>query len=195
MNEKRALRIKVRERLQTLMQNDRELASRALCQRSLAIGEVSRAQTVMAFVPMGDEPDIRPLIEELLFNDKSVLLPKMQDDTIIPVRYLANETLIRSCFGSLEPDVCFAAPAHEIDVIFVPGVAFDENGHRMGRGKGHYDRFLAPLNCIKIGLCFETQIEDFVPSEPHDIWMDAVVTDKRLIVCKKDLRLSSNNKP
>ena len=67
----------------------------------------------------------------------------------------------------------------ELDVVVVPGVAFTANGHRLGQGGGHFDRFLPRLRsgCLRVGVCFREQLVDDVPSEPHDVVLDAVVSD------------------
>ena len=65
----------------------------------------------------------------------------------------------------------------DIDLAVIPGMAFDRDGHRLGRGKGFYDKLLPGIKCRKIGLCFSFQLADSVPIEPHDIVMDMVLTD------------------
>lgn len=72
------------------------------------------------------------------------------------------------------------------DLILVPGIAFGQNGERLGRGKGFYDRFLESSKALKIGICFEEQIIENVPTEKWDINMDYIITNQRLIKCKGD---------
>ncbi len=69
----------------------------------------------------------------------------------------------------------------ELDVVVVPGVAFTATGHRLGQGGGHFDRFLPRLRsgCLRVGVCYREQLVDDVPSEPHDVVLDAVVSDAR----------------
>ena len=74
-------------------------------------------------------------------------------------------------------------PATEIDLVVVPGVAFDAAGRRLGRGRGHYDATLAglPAGAARIGLAFELQLVPEIPEEPHDVRLDAVVTEARVL--------------
>ena len=80
------------------------------------------------------------------------------------------------------PDDAPRVSVSEVDVVVVPGVAFDVRGGRLGRGRGHYDATLArlPARAWKVGLAFDAQIVDAVPSEPHDTPLDAIVTETRL---------------
>ena len=126
---------------------------------------------------------------------KTVVLPIVHEGIVVPCRYRAGDALMRSAYGALEPDIRHATDPFEIELAFVPGVAFDQCGHRLGRGMGHYDRFLSQLCCVKVGVCFEAQIESFVPNEPHDVIMDAVCTDYRLIVCSKTVTPHGGNMP
>jgi len=70
-------------------------------------------------------------------------------------------------------------------VILIPGLAFTERGERLGRGKGFYDKYLSHYHGIKIGVCFSEQLEDRLPTEKHDVTLDYIVTDKKIINCKR----------
>ena len=83
--------------------------------------------------------------------------------------------------GILEPAKSMPASAAELRVVLVPGLAFDAKGGRLGHGKGHFDRLLAKTNALRIGLCFENHLVEAVPMESHDVRMDVVVTEKRMI--------------
>ena len=75
---------------------------------------------------------------------------------------------------------------NRLDLALVPGLGFDARGHRLGRGKGHYDRLLAGFTGMKIGVAFDFQIVTEVPREPHDIALDAVVTPTRWLQARSD---------
>ena len=72
-------------------------------------------------------------------------------------------------------------PPHALDVILIPGIAFDRRGHRIGSGKGYYDRFLTRTQAVRIGLAYDFQVIDRVPAEPHDVKMDWIVTESEMI--------------
>ena len=92
---------------------------------------------------------------------------------------------MKGAFSVYEPDSAELADINEIDVVIVPGVAFDKSGTRIGFGKGCYDRFLKQISSVKIGFCYEFQICDKIIADEHDINMDYLVTEKGLIKCDK----------
>lgn len=79
------------------------------------------------------------------------------------------------------PKIAWAVPENEIDLIIVPGVAFDRQRNRLGRGKGFYDRLLSTLNVPKIGISYDFQLKDQIPVEPFDRKMDLIITEKEII--------------
>jgi 5-formyltetrahydrofolate cyclo-ligase len=87
----------------------------------------------------------------------------------------------KKAHGILEPVQAAPASPSDLRVIVVPGVAFDGQGGRLGHGRGHFDRLLSPCGALLVGLCFENRFVDAVPMEPHDIRMDVVVTERRMI--------------
>ena len=140
---------------------------------------LNAAQTMVAYYPLPDEVDIRPLLDEWIADGKTVFLPKVMDsDTMELRRYTGRDDLQEGTFHILEPaGELFAADA-SVDVILVPGIAFDAVGHRLGRGRGYYDRFLSSLRTVPsefIGVCFDFQKVEEVPVDAHDIAMDAVI--------------------
>ncbi len=183
MKDKSRLRKTVLSRVGRMTKQEKEMASMLASQNAMLTTEVKNANAVMLFASMEDEPDIWALVDTLLERGKIVMLPVIHNGSIVPVEYCPDDILLSNRYGTLEPDIRYEQPVDIIDVVIIPGVAFDERGHRLGRGGSYYDRFLSSLSCIRIGLCFEVQIELRVPFEPHDAVMDAVCTDKRLIVC------------
>ncbi len=135
------------------------------------------SKVVMAYWPLPDEVDIRPLINRLVAKGKTVLLPKVTGDTTMELRrYTSVDDLREGAFRIMEPIGSSFTDYDRIDTVLVPGMAFDAAGHRLGRGRGYYDRFLsAHPGLHKIGVCFPFQRVDQVPTDPHDIRMDEVV--------------------
>ena len=134
--------------------------------------------TFLTYWPLPDEVDIRPLIDQLVAEGKTVVLPKVTgDETMELRRYTSRDDLQEGAFHILEPVGEPFTDYDQIDVALVPGMAFDAAGHRLGRGKGYYDRFLAAHpHLYKIGVCFPFQRVAEVPSEAHDIIMDEVIS-------------------
>lgn len=138
------------------------------------------AAFVMAYYSLADEVCTHQFLDELVAAGKTVLLPEVLDDTTMCLRqYRSQADLREGAFHIMEPvGECFTDYSL-IDVVLVPGVAFDVQGHRLGRGKGYYDRFLHRIRRNSrpqlVGVCFDFQKVAEVPVEPYDIPMDIVV--------------------
>ena len=137
------------------------------------------AQTIVAYYSLDDEVCTHSLINELLAAGKTVYLPKViSAEEMVLCRYTGPESLQQGAFGIMEPVGDTLSTNTTIDVVLVPGMAFDAEGHRLGRGKGYYDRFLSTLANPRprlIGVCFDFQKVDVVPTEPCDVSVDVVV--------------------
>lgn len=119
---------------------------------------------------------------EKWYDRKQLLLPLVVGDDLRLLPYKGFNSLTPGAFGIPEPtDTETAVNESEIDLIIVPGVAFDRKLNRMGRGKGYYDRLLSTLQVPKIGICFDFQLQESVPVEPFDRKMDMVITEKDII--------------
>lgn len=136
------------------------------------------AERVMLYYPLWDEVDCRPLFESALAAGKRVILPTVVGDDIVPVEITAETEWRVGEFGIKEPVA--GRYDGEIDLIVIPGMAFDGEGNRLGRGKGYYDRFLElHPGAYRLGLCFDFQMIESVPTEPFDRKMDEVITVPR----------------
>ena len=147
-------------------------------------GRLENKKTVMAYWPLADEVDVRQLIDRIVAEGRVALLPKVTGDTTMELRrYTSPADLTEGAFHIMEPVGDPFTDYDQIDAVLVPGMAFDAAGHRLGRGKGYYDRFLAahfsPLtphpSPLLIGVCFPFQRVAEVPSEEHDVVMDEVI--------------------
>lgn len=138
---------------------------------------VKAAQTILLYSALPDEVPTQGLIDELVAQGKPVLLPRVVSDTEMELRrYTGHSDLCPGAFGILEPVGELFTAYERIDIGIIPGMAFDAAGHRLGRGKGYYDRFLARVPLMyKIGLSFSWRLLDHVPCDEHDIIMDEVV--------------------
>ena len=148
--------------------------------------EYKKAKNVMFFVSFGNEVHTHEMIKQAL-KDKIVIAPKVLNHDIEPSVIMSLDNLVPTGkFGILEPIDLMKIAYKNIDLILVAGIAFDNEGYRLGYGLGFYDIFLAKLpKAIKIGLAFDFQVVDKVPREEHDVPVDTIVTDKRVIECKK----------
>lgn len=134
------------------------------------------ANTVMLYHALPDEPDTHPLLEKYAAS-KNIVLPCVEGDDIVPRVYRGEQDLRIGAYGIAEPIGPVFEDLPAISFILVPGVAFDAAGHRLGRGKGYYDRFLSalPARPYLLGTCFAWQEIPHVPAEPHDVLMDSVL--------------------
>jgi len=138
------------------------------------------AKTVMVYYPINNEVDLRSLVKKY-HDEKVFLLPATLPGHLIDVRqYVKNEPLVKGRYGIPEPKT--PAWKGDIDLVLVPGVAFDKELHRLGRGGGYYDRFLKRLKVgKKIGVCYDFQLHDNLPHAIFDQMMDRVVTPSKTI--------------
>ena len=139
------------------------------------------ARVVMAYYALPDEVCTRQLIDDLLAEGKTVLLPKVLDDETMELRrYTGPDSLCEGAFHIMEPVGEPFTDYQQIDVALIPGMAFDAQGHRLGRGKGYYDRFLSQSSIFNfqfkaIGVCFDFQKVTEVPVGPHDVSVNLVI--------------------
>ena len=174
MTTKQELRQAIRRQKQMFSGDDASEALRQLRQHPRLIN----ADTLLLYSALQDEVPTQSLLDELVAQGKTVLLPRVVSDTDMELRqYTGLQDLQVGAFGILEPTGKLFTDYEKIDVAVVPGMAFDKEGHRLGRGKGYYDRFLRLLpKTYKIGICFSWQLVDNVPTDEHDILMDQIMT-------------------
>jgi 5-formyltetrahydrofolate cyclo-ligase len=184
---KSELRIEMRAKLHAMTAEQRHGASAQACKLLRQQQIWTNAQSVMFYSTLTDELDFSPLIDEAFSLGKTVALPKFVESTKSYTPFKISHAQ-RDCavgkFGIVEPTAtCAEFPANRLDLILVPGVAFDLTGHRLGRGQGHYDRLLAHVTGIKCGVAFDEQLVQRIPAEAHDIRMNCVLTPTRFIEC------------
>jgi 5-formyltetrahydrofolate cyclo-ligase len=114
---------------------------------------------------------------------KKIFLPVVDGDQLHLYRYTGKDTLKKNAFDIWEPDTSLlqTTSTEDIDLIIVPGIAFDRQRNRMGRGKGYYDRLLASSTAPCIGICFQFQLFEHVPADAHDRKMTLIITEQEII--------------
>lgn len=133
------------------------------------------AQTVMAYWSIKGEVFTHDFVRKWS-SKKRIILPSVDRDVMNLKWFDGSEKLIAGdLYGIPEPDGPLFTEYEMIDLIIVPGVAFDKKNNRMGRGKAYYDKFLHNLNAPKIGICFNFQLFDDIPFDANDIKMDVVI--------------------
>jgi 5-formyltetrahydrofolate cyclo-ligase len=146
---------------------DRAQRARQVCDRLRAGGLIDRTRAVVAYVALGSEVDPASALPPVARSQRPIYRPDWRGD--------------RRSFVSISGDCALEGMGAGV-LILVPGVAFDTQGVRLGRGAGWYDRILPYFpEALKIGLAFEEQITSSLPEEPWDVPMDLVVTDQRVL--------------
>lgn len=177
---KRAHRERARAARRELSAEARAAASRAIASRALELPEVSRARSVLAYAALPEEADPSPLIAELLRRGARIALPRVCGPATLALHWMpAGAAVVPGPFGIAEPRAeSETASVEELDLVLVPGVAFDESCSRLGFGGGYYDTLLAelPAGVPTVGLALDEQLCGPVPTEDHDAPMDFVVT-------------------
>ena len=184
---KAALRKQIRAALRNISPVARHAASAQLCARLKEQPVWKTASSVLFFAPLPDEADVWPLLEETAASGKIAALPRFDavDQTYVACRIRHPRTEIAiGQFGIREPKTgCAEVALNRLDLILAPGVAFDDRGRRLGRGRGFYDRLLAETCGLKCGIAFDEQIAGEVPAEAHDQRMNLILTPTRCLRC------------
>ncbi len=187
---KAAIREDLLARRAAISTAERAAWSAAIAERVRALDPWRRAETVHAYVgALPGEVETRPLIEAALAEGKRVVCPRVAWRPARLEHYAvqALAELVENERGLWEPDPARAAAveAGEIDLVLVPGLAFDRAGRRLGLGAGFYDRFLGVLGATpKIALAFNLQVIDQVPTTVRDVSVDWIVTESQTIDCE-----------
>jgi len=172
MTDKQTLRRDIKTRIANLSAEDRRTQSEQLCARLARHPAISTAKSVGVFMPLPDEPDLIPLYTQLT---QHLALPVEESGVwhfreITDLHFRGSEN-----HGIRLPNLGKPVPAAELDVILVPGRAFTREGHRLGRGKGIYDRLLLNTRALTLGIAFDIQILPTLPQETHDLILHEVL--------------------
>lgn len=201
--EKNLLRKELRRRLASMDAEVRGVKSKCIRTHLLRTDAWTSSETLFAFLPLPVEPDADPIIEEALSRGKIVAVPRMAGSGIsfrrifsIDGPWQVHPYGVREPGRDTEITDAIELSSHADLLILVPGLAFDRQGNRLGRGKAYYDRFLAPLSLRElkssrihiVGCCFSEQIVKRVPTGPTDVAVDALVSDEGYIT-RRNTRL------
>ena len=182
---KQSLRADVRARLREMTSEAQEIQSRRACETFLAHDTYAKAESLLLYMPLRGEVDVRLIMERAISDGKRVALPRyVPESAVYEACFLSEEPLVPGPFNILEPAMSNPAPLNRLDLIVAPGIAFDARGRRLGRGKGFYDRLLSAATGVKCGICFEEQMLAEIPVEPHDVVLDFIATPSRLLDCR-----------
>ena len=182
--EKKRIRKEIKNHFRTIPISDFDAKSKKVLDKLKKLPEWKNAETVLIFLSLPDEIKTEGIINEALEENKKTAVPRINGNDIV-FHYIksVNSSLIIHPLGMAEPSpsapVFNSLSADEKTLILVPGLAFDKNCFRLGRGKGFYDKFLSGIDksVKKIGIGYDFQIVESVPAEDHDFPLDSVITD------------------
>ncbi len=177
---KAALRNDVRQRRAALTANDRRRASDTIVDLLVNLPECVAAHQVMLYGAAGEEVAVDDAAAHLRARGAATLYPRVAGDALEIVAVADSTEFLPGFRGIREP----AGPAQQqpaLDVVVVPGIAFDRAGRRLGQGKGYYDRLLATTDATRIAVAFSCQIVDVVPADALDARMDVLITEDGVV--------------
>jgi len=161
-----------------------ELSAR-IAERVLAVPEFMRAKRVFCYASVVGEVDTRGLMREIIYSGRELYLPRVKRNVKIDaVRLVSINELCAGPYGIDEPEGDESIEPGNLEVLLVPGVAFDRRGGRLGMGMGYFDRFLPLCRGLIIGLSYDLQIVDRVPTTGRDARMDMVITETHIYDCR-----------
>lgn len=154
-----------------------EIANRSKRVQKMLINskEFESAKTIGAYYAFGSEVKTDMIIEQARSLGKKVALPSVEGEDLTFYELSSGKYLVKGRLGIMEP--LPYSPVDKIDLLVVPGVAFDQQGYRLGYGKGYYDRYLAEKRTFSMGLAYSFQVLDRLPRSEHDMKLGAIATE------------------
>lgn len=183
--EKTALRVRLRRILNEMPTARMQSSDQALFRQLMGLSQIQTARVISLFWGItGLEPDTRPLVEQLLAQDKTVCLPRIVADHGMELRqYTPGCPMDMNSFGIWEPTLdCPLIAREDIDLVIVPALCYDRRGFRLGYGGGYFDRWLSGYQGVTVGMCRQAVLQDAVPVEEHDKPVQAVVTEEQVLL-------------
>ena len=174
---KNEIRRQIRIRKNQTSLEDKKILSEIIFKKIEDLESFKRSTVILAYWSMNDEVFTHDFVQKWA-EEKQFILPSVKGDKLELKRFSGISNLIEGeSFGIGEPSGDVFDRPEKIDLIIVPGVAFDVNNNRLGRGKAYYDKLLKTTMAYKVGVCFDFQLIDSVPIDDHDVKMDLVISD------------------
>lgn len=188
--EKRTLRRSILKRREEMSLEEQLTLSHAIMEKAVAHYEFLQAEEILTYVNYKSEVNTKGIIEYAFLLGKKVYCPKVTGDGEMEFFEISSIKDLREGYkGILEPEkTCDRQwkPSGKRTLLFMPGAVFDRQGHRIGYGKGFYDRFLEKTaDCLeaKAALAYEMQVKEEIPFEQHDKCVDMIITEQEVIDC------------
>lgn len=183
--EKRELRRHFRALRHAITPEDKATWDRAICEHLLSLPCIQEANILLAYHPIGDEPDLRPVVRWALTKKITVAFPVCdpQTSTMVFRAVHSLDELYGGSYGIFEPtEQCPMLTDFDGAICLVPALSFDRQGFRIGYGKGYYDRFLAAHPTQAVGATYHALITDSLPCEPTDRAVSILITERGILL-------------
>ena len=177
--DKKQIRQEIRSLKKFLTVEQKQAASNAVFQKIEALSEFKTADTILIYWSTPDELPTQDTISKWC-TQKQIFLPAVDGDKMVLKHYSPDGKMVQKSLGIWEPDLSESYDG-KIDLVIAPGIAYDREKNRLGRGKGYYDRFLENYKSVKIGVGFDFQLMLSIPVTKHDIQMDKIITPSETI--------------
>jgi 5-formyltetrahydrofolate cyclo-ligase len=179
---KAELRRTAAERRQGMPDEVRAKASALIAQRLFSLKEWKMAETVFLYCGCKDEVNTDEITDMALKEGKKVSLPRViSDSEMVFIEISSAEELVTGAYGIREPEDRGIYTQGIPDLILIPCVGVDMKGHRIGHGKGYYDRFLSGFDGVSVGICYYNCLIDELPSDKFDICVDHLITENKSV--------------
>lgn len=175
---KNNVRKEIKQKIESSSIEYRKKSSEIIAEKLFALDEYKNAKVVFVYNSVSTEVDTSSIIRKALSDGKIVCLPRVNGENMNAVIIDKNTEYAKSCFGIAEPTT--GKTVDKIDLAIIPLVAFDNQKHRLGHGKGYYDRFLTTHESIKIALAFSIQKVSRIEISKSDVNMDMIITEKEV---------------
>lgn len=173
-SEKAKIRRRIRNKKNVLSDMEKSQSAATVFEKIELLSEFMNAKSVLMYWSLPDELPTHNFIVKWSAK-KQMLLPMVKGDEMLIKPFISTDELRKSDMGIWEPEAQ-REYLRQIDLVIVPGIAFDKSKNRLGRGKGYYDRYFNNKSITKIGVCYDFQLLEVIPTEPFDVCMDKIIT-------------------
>lgn len=180
VSSKQALRNRIAAKKNTFSETEFRVFSSEVISMLELTSLFQDATCILSYYSILGEVETHDFIDKY-HEDKCFILPVVRGNELALKKFTSPEEMIKSSFGIFEPTGGDFVDFDRIDLVLVPGVAFDRELHRLGRGKGFYDRLLPLIQAPKIGVCFDFQLFDHIPYDKHDVKMNMIVSQNEIV--------------
>jgi len=186
---KEKIRQEILEKRRSMPQEVVVEKSNNVIQNLIQLEDFRRANRILFYLSFDNEVETKTLVRELLEKkEKTIIITKIENSKDLALHKISSyEDLQPGPYGILEPAIGSPVRLEDVDLIIVPGIAFDNDGNRVGYGKGYYDELLKTSRAKNVALAYDFQIVPAIPAKEHDIPMDIIITEGDTIICTNSI--------